>query len=160
MTKGKPCADRSSVISFLGSIAIVVSLAEIASICPTAGGQYHWVAMLAPPKHRVTASWVTGWITIGGQIVFTASAAFAGGLQLQALITLNNPDSYIPQRWQGMLFYWLVLFYSLVVNVWGSKALPHMNLTAGMKSHCFDLGRILIIVEQVFCMLLASSPSW
>ena len=66
--------------------------------------------------------------------MLTASAAFAGGLQLQALITLNNPDTYIPTRWQGMLFYWLVLLYSCAVNIWGSKVLPHTNLASGTSS--------------------------
>lgn len=27
---------------------------------PTSGGQYHWVAMLAPPKSKVFLSWFTG----------------------------------------------------------------------------------------------------
>lgn len=129
---GAPCLFYNYVLSFLGTIAVAVSLAEIASIWPTAGGQYHWVAELAPSKHRLAASWFTGWISIGGQIVLTASAAFAGGLQYQAMITLNNPDSYIPTRWQGMLFYWLVLAYSLMVNIWGSKVLPHTNLASGV----------------------------
>ncbi|KAJ9637966.1 hypothetical protein H2204_004556 [Knufia peltigerae] len=121
-----------SVISFLGTIAVALSLGEIASIWPTAGGQYHWVAVLAPQNTRVIASWFTGWISIGGQIVLTASAAFAAGLQLQGLITLNHPDSYVPQRWQGMLFYWLVLVYAAAVNIWGSKILPHANLASGV----------------------------
>lgn len=77
------------------------------------------------------ASWFTGWISIGGQIVLTASAAFSAGLQFQGLVTLNNPDSYVPTRWQGMLFYWLVLLYSAAVNIWGSKILPHTNLASG-----------------------------
>ncbi|KAH8663624.1 amino acid transporter-like protein [Tricladium varicosporioides] len=129
---GAPCLFYNYVISFLGSIAIVCSLAEIASIYPTAGGQYHWVAALAPKDQKLIASWFTGWISIGGQIVFTSSAAFAAGLQLQALITLNHADTYVPQRWQGMLFYWLVLIYAAVVNIWGSRVLPHTNLAAGI----------------------------
>ena len=145
----KLTATLLSIISFFGTVAIALSLAEIASIWPTAGGmrcsknqtnvsvnnfvgQYHWVAVLAPPDTRVVASWFTGWISVGGQIVLTASAAFAAGLQLQALITLNHPDSYVPQRWQGMLFYWLVLLYAAAVNIWGSKILPHTNLASGM----------------------------
>ena len=63
--------------------------------------------------------------------MLAASAAFAAGLQLQALITLNNPDSYVPTRWQGMLFYWLILAYSAAINIFGSKILPHTNTTAG-----------------------------
>jgi choline transport protein len=79
-------------------MAIACSLAEIASIYPTAGGQYHWVAVLAPPRQRIITSWLTGWISVGGKIVLTASAAFAAGLQFQSLITMNNPDSYLPER--------------------------------------------------------------
>lgn len=129
---GAPCLFYNYIISFLGTVAIATSLAEIASIWPTAGGQYHWVAVLAPEKSRAVASWFTGWISIGGQIVLTASAAFAGGLQFQALITLNHPDTYVPERYQGMLFYWLIIVYSTVVNIWGVKILPHTNLASGV----------------------------
>lgn len=31
-----------------------------------------------------------------------------------------------------MLFYWLVLGYVLVINVWGSRFLPHANIAAGV----------------------------
>lgn len=62
--------------------------------------------------------------------MLTASAAFAAGLQFQALITLNN-EGYVPLRWQGMLFYWMVLLYSAAVNIWGSRVLPHTNLASG-----------------------------
>jgi hypothetical protein len=52
-------------------------------------------------------------------------------LQFQALITLSYPDSYTPERWQGMLFYWFILLYSAAVNIWGSRVLPHTNLASG-----------------------------
>jgi choline transport protein len=93
-------------------------------------GQYHWVAALAPTSIRSPLSFFTGWISVGGLIVFTASAAFAAGLQTQSLIILNN-DTYVPQRYQGMLFYWAVLIYAAVMNIWGSKALPWANNIAG-----------------------------
>lgn len=137
-------ANDLSIISFLGTVAIALSLAEIASIWPTAGGQYHWVAVLAPRNARVTASWFTGWISVGGQIVLTASAAFAAGLQLQALITLNHPDTYVPKRWQGMLFYWLVLLYAAAVNILGSKILPHTNLASGESHGINGVGQVIL----------------
>lgn len=121
-----------SILSFLGTIAIAFSLAEMSSIYPTAGGQYHWVAALAPPQNRKAASWFTGWISVGGQICLTASAAFAGGLQLRGLISINN-DSYVPTQWQGMLFYWAVLFYALVANLLGTTPLSVMNLASGKR---------------------------
>lgn len=126
-------------------------------------GQYHWVAVLAPQNTRVIASWFTGWISIGGQIVLTASAAFAAGLQLQGLITLNHPDSYVPQRWQGMLFYWLVLVYAAAVNIWGSKILPHANLASGKWFGFVWKPLYLVYVDnllQVSCISSASLPLW
>lgn len=62
----------------------------------------------------------------------TCSAAFAAGLQIQALVILND-DSYIPERWQGMLFYWAILVYAMVLNIWGHKLLPTANNISGEK---------------------------
>lgn len=67
---------------------------------------------------------------MGGQVVLTSSAAFAAGLQVQSLIILND-DSYIPARWQGMLFYWAILVYALAMNIWGHRLLPTANLVSG-----------------------------
>ncbi|KAF2994340.1 hypothetical protein E8E14_003458 [Neopestalotiopsis sp. 37M] len=128
---GAPCLFYNYVLSFLCTVAVTCSLAEIASMYPTAGGQYYWVAALSPPSGRRFASYFTGWISLGAQMVFSASAAFAAGLQTQSLIILND-DSYVPTRWQGMLFYWAILACSLVLNIWGPKLLPHINIVAGV----------------------------
>lgn len=90
--------------------------------------------MLAPSKVRATMSWAVGWISLGGQIVLTASAAVAAGLQFQSLIVITHED-YDRPRWQGMLFYWAVVAYAAVINVFGVKTLPNVNLVAG-KSDC------------------------
>ncbi|RYP49804.1 hypothetical protein DL769_011039 [Monosporascus sp. CRB-8-3] len=132
-----------SVLSFLSTICIAASMGEIASIYPTAGGQYHWVAALCPVAARSAASWITGWISIGGQIVLTASAAFAAGLQAQSLIILNS--DYSPTRWQGMLFYWAVLAYAAVLNIWGARLMPHVNLVMGITHIAAFVGIIVTI---------------
>ncbi|KAK1634268.1 amino acid permease [Colletotrichum phormii] len=130
---GAPCLFYNLIISTICTICIASSLGEIASIYPTAGGQYHWVAALCPPSTRFAAAFTTGWISVGGQVVLTSSAAFAAGLQTQALIILND-DSYIPQRWQGMLFYWAILVYGMVMNIWGHRLLPTANLLSGVMA--------------------------
>ena len=43
-----------------GYTAVVASLAELVSVVPTAGGQYHWAFELAPPKYRKFVSYITG----------------------------------------------------------------------------------------------------
>ncbi|KAJ5956512.1 hypothetical protein N7501_010791 [Penicillium viridicatum] len=153
---GAPCLFYNYIITLIGTMFVVLSLSEIASIYPTAGGQYHWVHCLTPASYQATASWFTGWISIGGQLVFSASAAFAAGLQLQALITLNNPNSYTPTRWQGMLFYWFILAYSTAVNIWGSKVLPHANTTAGV----LHVVGFLVIVTVLGAMSEKHSASY
>lgn len=48
----------------LFTLAVAYSLAEICSAFPTNGGQYSWVAVLAPPRVARGMSWVTGWFMI------------------------------------------------------------------------------------------------
>ncbi|KAF5708516.1 amino acid transporter [Fusarium mundagurra] len=93
---------------------------------------------------RSTASWITGWVSIGGQVVLTSSAAFAAGLQMQALIIVNN-ETYVPERWQGMLFYWLVLVYALALNIWGDRLLPHINTVSG-AIHVIGFVTIVVVL--------------
>ncbi|KAK8924335.1 hypothetical protein H634G_06470 [Metarhizium anisopliae BRIP 53293] len=128
---GSPCLFYNYVLSFFFSMCVAASLGEIASIYPTAGGQYHWVAALCPGPSKMTAAYVTGWISVGGQIILTSSAAFAAGLQTQALIVLND-DGYIPLRWQGMFLYWGVLTYAAILNIWGMRVMPHVNILSGI----------------------------
>ncbi|KAF4449345.1 amino acid permease [Fusarium albosuccineum] len=141
---GAPCLFYNLVLSTICSVCIACSLGEIASIYPTAGGQYHWVAALSPPSIRSPAAFITGWISIGGQTVLTSSAAFSAGLQTQALITLND-SSYVPERWQGMLFYWAILIYGLVMNIWGHRLLPATNLISGII-HVAGFVAILVVL--------------
>ncbi|KAF4467033.1 amino acid permease [Fusarium albosuccineum] len=136
---GAPCLFYNYLISFICTMCIALSLADIASVYPTAGGQYHWVAALSPPSTRSAAAWATGWISVWGQAIFSASAAFAAGLQIQGLITMNS-DSYNPTRWQDFADYqrgfggwsndgvaWLVGLQSAVYPFLGYDAACHLS---------------------------------
>ncbi|KAG7423273.1 Choline transport protein [Fusarium oxysporum f. sp. raphani] len=141
---GAPCLFYNFIASFAGSLAIGASLGEIASIYPTAGGQYHWVTALAPARFKRPAGWFTGWISIGGLIALTSSPAFLGGLMTQALITLND-DTYLGTRWQGMLFYWAFVVYAAVMNVWGHRVLPTANFISGVLHAVFFLATLIVL---------------
>lgn len=39
---------------------MAMSLAEMASICPISGAQYHWTALFAPPRIRHFMTWMQG----------------------------------------------------------------------------------------------------
>ena len=50
----------SLVWSYTGQFFIILSLAEMASMAPTAGGQYHWVSELAPESCQRILSFLSG----------------------------------------------------------------------------------------------------
>jgi amino acid transporter len=48
------------------TIFIALAMAEMCSRWPVAGGQYSWVAMLAPPRVSRQLSYITGWFMLTG----------------------------------------------------------------------------------------------
>jgi len=50
----------SLVWSYSGQTFIVLSLAEMSSMAPTAGGQYHWVSEFAPEQYQRILSYLSG----------------------------------------------------------------------------------------------------
>lgn len=50
------------IIASIGMAPVYISLAEKIRKYPTAGGQYHWVAALAPPKYRRFLSFYCGFV--------------------------------------------------------------------------------------------------
>ncbi|KAI0478677.1 putative GABA permease [Xylariaceae sp. FL0804] len=114
------------IIVWVGTLSTFAVLSELASMAPTAGGQYHWVAMLAPVSSWRFLSYITGWMTFAGWQAVTASAAYLVGTLLQSIIILLAP-SYVPQPWQTMLFFWAILGFAVFINTVASKALAHFE---------------------------------
>ena len=65
---GPPVMIYSWVGICVFTLAVAYSIAEICSAYPLAGGQYSWVAVLAPPSIARGMSYVTGWFLITGMI--------------------------------------------------------------------------------------------
>jgi choline transport protein len=100
-----------------------ISLAEMASMAPTSGGQYHWVSEFAPPKYQQYLSHLTGWMSTISWQAGTASGPFLVGTLIQSQIQINYPD-YTPTNWQGTLFVFAVTLIVWVLNVYCSRAMP------------------------------------
>lgn len=58
---GPPVMIYSWIGICVCALAVAYSMAEICSAYPVAGGQYSWVAILAPPRVARGLSYVTGW---------------------------------------------------------------------------------------------------
>ena len=63
---GPPVMIYSWIAISIVTLAVAYSMAEICSAYPVAGGQYSWVALLAPPGIARGMSWITGWFMITG----------------------------------------------------------------------------------------------
>lgn len=74
------------------SSCVAISLSELASALPNAGGQYFWANELAPKKYANFASYLTGWFAWSGSIFTSASVALAMGSATVGLYQLTHPD--------------------------------------------------------------------
>lgn len=58
---GLPTLIYSNVWCFIGFFPVVLSLAEMASMAPIAGAQFHWVSEFAPREYQKLLSYLTGY---------------------------------------------------------------------------------------------------
>ena len=81
-------------IILCGAVAacVGVSLSELASAMPNAGGQYYWANELAPRRFANFASYVTGWLAWTGAVFTSASVALATGSALVGCWQLSHPE--------------------------------------------------------------------
>lgn len=56
----------------LATLAVAFPMAEMCSMWPVAGGQYSWVAILAPPRVARGFSYVAGWFMLTGMYIVTS----------------------------------------------------------------------------------------
>ena len=80
------------IIIFLVSISVGISLSELASAFPSAGGQYYWSSVLAPPRYSKFASYLTGMFAWAGAIFTSASIALSVAFATVGSYQLSHPD--------------------------------------------------------------------
>lgn len=114
---------------WIGALITAASLAELASMAPTSGGQYHWVSMLAPPRYSVFLSWITGWSAVLGWIANLTVGVWFVGTMIQGLLVLNYP-SYVYERWHGTLILFAALLCCAIVNTLLGRIFPHIETFA------------------------------
>ena len=127
-------------------LAVAACLAEMASMAPTSGGQYLWVAMLSPWRFKKLLSYMNGWLTVAVWQGVVAAGAFFAGNTIDALIILNDPE-FVGKRWHTTLFYCGVLLLALFVNTYLIKWLPKLE---GVILIVHVLGFFAILIPLVY----------
>ncbi|KIL92950.1 hypothetical protein FAVG1_04131 [Fusarium avenaceum] len=122
--------------------AVVASLAEMASMAPTSGGQYHWVSEFSPPKYQKVLSYASGWMTTLGWLASFASSCYTIAFQVQACINVTKPD-FAFTLWQIALIMWAVIVVTIAFNTWGTAFFPQLEL-ASLIGHILGFFAVMI----------------
>ncbi|PQE04411.1 GABA permease protein [Rutstroemia sp. NJR-2017a BVV2] len=134
------------------NLCLAVSLSEYLSAYPTAGGQYHWVAVISWKRYVPILSWITGWINVAGWIALVASGGLLGSQLIVGIISLTHPN-YSPERWHQFLLYIAYNIIALVINAFMTSLLPLITKSAFIWS---ILGFVVISIT----VLATASPEY
>ncbi|KAK8094316.1 amino acid/polyamine transporter I [Apiospora hydei] len=129
------------------NLCLAASLAEFLSAYPTAGGQYHWVAIISWKRWSRGISYVTGWINVSGWVALTATGGLLGSTLILNIISLMNAN-YEEKPWHQFLIYIAFTLISLVINAFGTRLLPLITKAAFFWSVA---GFIIISITILSC---------
>ncbi|KAK8006703.1 amino acid transporter [Apiospora marii] len=119
-------------VTCVGLMLSTLSMAEMASMAPTSGGQYHWVSEFAPQRHQKFLSYMVGWVSALGWQTALVVTAYTASQQFEALIALNVPSSYRIQGWHGTLLSIAVTIFAIIFNTAMARKLPLFEVLVGV----------------------------
>ncbi|KAF9357517.1 hypothetical protein BGX26_003587 [Mortierella sp. AD094] len=128
---------------------IGLSMAEICSTFPTAGGLYFWTAKLGGPKWGPMFSWYEAWFNMLGQVAGCSGSVLAAATFLNTMITLWHP-SWEPSGTKNFYIMAALMIVAGLVNSAGGRSLKVASLVS-VAIHI--VGTIVIIV-----VVLAHAP--
>lgn len=112
--------------------AVAISLAELASVYPTAGGQYHFTSLVAPKAISRGASYACGMIATFSWIALCTAATIIAA-QLLLALPAYFLSTYIPQAWHYFVVYQAINIVVLIYNLFALKRTPWVH-NIGCKS--------------------------
>lgn len=107
-------------------LAVAATLAELASVYPTSGGQYHFTSILAPKEWSRSLSYLCGvaascsWVFLSAGVVTVAS-------QVLMALPIYYSDDYQPPAWHYFLVYQALNILVAIYNMVGMKKTPWVN---------------------------------
>lgn len=118
------------ILVIIGALSQALSMAELATIHPIAGAQYHWTHFLAPERQKRFITWMQGWVTW-----FAWVSALAGSTSSEANILLGlvgtNYPSYEFQSWHVTMLIMAQLVLVGLINMYAFRIVPWLELVAG-----------------------------
>ncbi|KAI0010441.1 amino acid transporter [Xylariaceae sp. FL0662B] len=115
LTGGPAAVIWAFVVSWAGITSVYTVMAELSSIAPTAGGQYHWVAMMAPESCSNFFTYLTAWLTTLAWQAIAITTSYLITTTLQGIVVLARP-SYVPLPWHTLLIMWAAISLAVLIN--------------------------------------------
>lgn len=136
-------------------LCVAVSLGEITSVYPTAGGVYYQTFMLAAPSYRRSLAWICGWSYLVGQITITLAVNFGTALFLAACINVfeSSPGVGVfeASTYQVFLIFLGITILCNLVCALGNRWLPLLDVCPRPASSPFQKRQGFPVVCQTFC---------
>jgi amino acid permease (GABA permease) len=122
-----------------------LSMAEICSAFPTAGGLYYWAAKLAPGNSAPIWSWFTGWFNLLGQVAVTAGISFGCAFSIAAFLSLYTNQGYWLSPGHIIAILAIVLFVQGLLNTFSIRLVAFLN-DVSVWWHVIGVLAILVIL--------------
>ncbi|KAH4006794.1 hypothetical protein HBH98_157480 [Parastagonospora nodorum] len=129
-------------IVFLGVLMQALVVAELASMIPLSGGQYNWVAILAPRSLSNFLSYFVGWIVTIAWQAGAAGVAFLTSNVIIGLASAVHPD-YEMKKWHVTLAFFAVIALAVLVTTVLGRLLPTIESVAFV---IFVMGFFVLII--------------
>ncbi|KAI1378604.1 amino acid transporter [Hypoxylon crocopeplum] len=128
--------------SFIG-----LSLAELASSVPTAGGVYHWATIAAGPNWGRTVGFFTGWINFYGWMFDLAALVQITSNILVQMYATYHQDTYVPDAWHVYVTYIGVLWVSTLFVIFANRLVPYTQ----------NCGMFFVVVGGIITIIVISA---
>lgn len=138
------------VFCVLCNVCLSASVGELASLWPTAGGQYHHAYALCTQKWKKSISFLVGWVNIAGWLTLNTTAAYFGARFLVAAAVVGSGGSYQITQWSTYLMFVAVSIIGVLLNIFAYPIQNRWNEGALYWS--------LASVVVISIVLLATSP--
>lgn len=113
----------SIIVSSSLYFSIAASLAELASVYPTAGGQYHFTSILAPEGWRRGLSYACGMLSLFSWLSIGVSVTFIASEQLMAIASTST-SGFEVKSWHVFLVFQAFAFFGMLYNAFFLKRNP------------------------------------
>lgn len=121
------------IVAGLCNLCLAASLAEFLSAYPTAGGQYHWAAIISWKRFARAISYSTGWINVAAWVCLTATGGLLGSQLILGVASLMHPE-YESKAWHQFLIYIVYTLLAFFINAFMNRLLPYFNKAAFLWS--------------------------